>query len=78
MTLSKLVLCLSLFLVVSGCSLLTTAVESGKNIGTAAIDEVVDITTTAISIPVKAVGTVIDKLEEETSPEDQEEDAKKK
>ena len=78
MTLSKLVLCLSLLLVVSGCSLLTTAVESGKNIGTAAIDEVVDITTTAISIPVKAVGTVIDKLEEETSPEDQEDEKKNK
>ena len=78
MTLSKLVLCLSLLLIVSGCSLLTTAVESGKNIGTAAIDEVVDITTTAISIPVKAVGTVIDKLEEETSPEDQEDEVKKK
>ena len=78
MALSKLVLYLSLLLVVSGCSLLTTAVESGKNIGTAAIDEVVDITTTAISIPVQAVGTVIDKLEEETSPEDQEEEAKKK
>ena len=78
MTLSKLVLCLSLLLVVSGCSLLTTAVESGKNIGTAAIDEVVDITTTDISIPVKAVCTVIDKLEEETSPEDQEDEAKKK
>ena len=78
MALSKLVLYLSLLLVVSGCSLLTTAVESGKNIGTAAIDEVVDITTTAISIPVKAVGTVIDKLEEETSPEDQEDEAKKK
>ena len=78
MTLSKLVLCLSLLLIVSGCSLLTTAVESGKNIGTSAIDEVVDITTTAISIPVQAVGTVIDKLEEETSPEDQEDEAKKK
>ena len=78
MALSKLVLYLSLLLVVSGCSLLTTAVESGKNIGTAAIDEVVDITTTAISIPVQAVGTVIDKLEEETSPEDQEDEAKKK
>ena len=78
MTLSKLVLCLSLLLVVSGCSLLTTAVESGKNIGTAAIDEVVDITTTAVSIPVQAVGTVIYKLEEETSPEDQEDEAKKK
>jgi len=78
MTLSKLVLCLSLLLIVSGCSLLTTAVESGKNIGTAAIDEVVDITTTAISIPVQAIGTVIDKLEEETSPEDQEDEVKKK
>ena len=78
MTLSKLVLFLSFLLVVSGCSLLTTAVESGKNIGTAAIDEVVDITTTAVSIPVQAVGTVIDKLEEETSPEDQEDEAKKK
>ena len=77
MTLSKLVLCLSLLLIVSGCSLLTTAVESGKNIGTAAIDEVVDITTTAVSIPVQAVGTVIDKLEEETNPEDQEDDKKK-
>ena len=63
MTLSKLVLFLSFLLVVSGCSLLTTAVESGKNIGTAAIDEVVDITTTAVSIPVQAVGTVVDKLE---------------
>ena len=78
MTLSKLVLCLSLLLVVSGCSLLTTAVESGKNIGTAAIDEVVDITTTAISIPVQAVGTVVDKLEEETAPEEEQEDAKEK
>jgi len=78
MTLSKLVICLSFLLVMSGCSLLTTTVDSGKNIGTAAIDEVVDITTTAISIPVQAVGTVIDKLEEETSPEDQEDEAKKK
>ena len=77
MTLSKLVICLSFLLVMSGCSLLTTTVDSGKNIGTAAIDEVVDITTTAISIPVQAVGTVIDKLEDETSPEDQEESKKK-
>ena len=78
MTLSKLVICLSLLLVMSGCSLLTTAVESGKNIGTAAIDEVVDITTTAISIPVQAIGTVIDKLEDETSPEEDQEESKKK
>ena len=78
MTLSKLVIFISFLLVMSGCSLLTTAVESGKNIGTAAIDEVVDITTTAISIPVQAIGTVIDKLEDETRPEDQEEDEAKK
>ena len=78
MILSRLVLFFSFLLVISGCSLITTAVESGKNIGTAAIDEVVDITTTAVSIPVQAVGTVIDKLEEETSPEDQEDEAKKK
>jgi len=77
MILSRLVLFLSFLLVISGCSLITTAVESGKDIGTAAIDEVVDITTTAVSIPVQAVGTVIDKLEEETSPEDQEDDKKK-
>ena len=70
MILSRLVLFFSFLLVISGCSLITTAVESGKDIGTAAIDEVVDITTTAVSIPVQAVGTVIDKLEEETSPED--------
>ena len=78
MILSRLVLFFSFLLVISGCSLITTAVESGKEIGTAAIDEVVDITTTAVSIPVQAVGTVIDKLEEETSPEDQEDEAKKK
>tara|TARA_R100000093_G_C1896771_1_gene58628 strand:+ start:404 stop:637 length:234 start_codon:yes stop_codon:yes gene_type:complete len=77
MILSRLVLFFSFLLVISGCSLITTAVESGKDIGTAAIDEVVDITTTAVSIPVQAVGTVIDKLEEETSPEDQEDDKKK-
>jgi len=77
MILSRLVLFLSFLLVISGCSLITTAVESGKDIGTAAIDEVVDITTTAVSIPVQAVGTVVDKLEEETSPEDQEDDKKK-
>jgi hypothetical protein len=77
MILSRLVLFFSFLLVISGCSLITTAVESGKEIGTAAIDEVVDITTTAVSIPVQAVGTVIDKLEEETSPEDQEDDKKK-
>ena len=78
MILSRLVLFFSFLLVISGCSLITTAVESGKEIGTAAIDEVVDITTTAVSIPVQAVGTVVDKLEEETSPEDQEDEAKKK
>ena len=77
MILSRLVLFLSFLLVISGCTLITTAVESGKDIGTAAIDEVVDITTTAVSIPVQAVGTVVDKLEEETSPEDQEDDKKK-
>ena len=77
MILSRLILFFSFLLVISGCTLITTAVESGKDIGTAAIDEVVDITTTAISIPVQAVGTVIDKLEEETSPEDQEDDKKK-
>ena len=77
MILSRLVLFFSFLLVISGCSLITTAVESGKDIGTAAIDEVVDITTTAVSIPVQAVGTVVDKLEEETNPEDQEDDKKK-
>ena len=77
MILSRLILFFSFLLVISGCTLITTAVESGKDIGTAAIDEVVDITTTAVSIPVQAVGTVIDKLEEETSPEDQEDDKKK-
>ena len=77
MILSRLVLFFSFLLVISGCTLITTAVESGKDIGTAAIDEVVDITTTAVSIPVQAVGTVVDKLEEETSPEDQEDDKKK-
>ena len=77
MILSRLVLFFSFLLVISWCSLITTAVESGKEIGTAAIDEVVDITTTAVSIPVQAVGTVVDKLEEETNPEDQEDDKKK-
>ena len=70
MILSRLVLFFSFLLVISGCTLITTAVESGKDIGTAAIDEVVDITTTAVSIPVQAVGTVVDKLEEETAEEE--------
>jgi len=78
MTLNKLIICLSSLWLMTACSLLTTTVDSGKNIGNVAIDEVVDLTTTAISIPVKAVGTVIDKLEEETTPEKEQEDAKKK
>jgi len=78
MTLNKLIVCLSSLWLMTACSLLTTAVDSGKNIGTAAIDEVVDITTTAASIPVQAVSTVVDKLEKETTPEKEQEDAKKK
>ena len=78
MTLNKLIVCLSSLWLMTACSILTTAVDSGKNIGTAAIDEVVDITTTAISIPVQAVGTVVDKLEEETAPEEEQENSKEK
>ncbi len=56
------------FLILGGCSTLSTTIDSGKKIGEAAIDDTISVAQTAISIPVKAVGTVVDKIEEEVEP----------
>tara|TARA_Y100001963_G_scaffold6876_1_gene8884 strand:- start:588 stop:812 length:225 start_codon:yes stop_codon:yes gene_type:complete len=66
---------LSVILLASGCSTLESTIQAGKDIAGAVVDDVVDVTKTAISIPVGAVGTVVDKLEEQTT--DQEPDADK-
>jgi len=57
---------LALSLILTGCSAVQTTIDSGKNIAGAIVDDVVSIGQTAIAIPVGAVGTVVDKLEEET------------
>ena len=49
-------------------------IESGKNIGNAVIDDAIEVGKTAISIPVSAVGAVVDKVEEETNKEEEEEE----
>ena len=56
------------FLILGGCSTLSTTIDSGKKIGEAAIDDTISVAQTAISIPVKAVGTVVNKIEEEVEP----------
>jgi len=63
---------LALSLILTGCSAVQTTIESGKSITGAIVDDVVSIGQTAISIPVNAVGTVVDKLEEETQGTDKE------
>jgi len=57
---------LALSLILTGCSTVESTIQAGKDIAGAVVDDVVDISKTAISIPVGAVGTVVDKLEEET------------
>ena len=64
----KLVLVFLPFLILGGCTTLSTTIDSGKAIGNAAVDDTVSVGQTAISIPVKAVGTVVDKIEEEVEP----------
>jgi|TARA_Y100001970_G_C13743452_1_gene607394 starvation-inducible outer membrane lipoprotein len=63
---------LALSFILTGCSAVQTTIESGKNIAGAVVDDVVSIGQTAIAIPVGAVGTVVDKLEEETQATDKE------
>jgi hypothetical protein len=59
-------------LLFASCTTLETVIESGKNIGNAVIDDAIEVGKTAISIPVSAVGTVVDKVEEEVSEEKEE------
>lgn len=54
-------------LFLTGCSAVQTTIDSGKNIAGAIVDDVISVGETAIAIPVGAVGTVVDKLEEETT-----------
>jgi len=64
------ILGLTIFLLtISGCSVFEETIDAGKNVASAVVDESVDLGQTAISIPVQAAGTVIDKLEEETIDE---------
>ena len=54
----------------AGCSIVESTVEGAKDIGESIIDESMDLGRTVISIPVQAIGTVVDKLEEETAEEE--------
>ena len=64
------ILGLTIFLLtISGCTVFEETIDAGKNVASAVVDESVDLGQTAISIPVQAAGTVIDKLEEETVDE---------
>ena len=63
---------LELSFILTGCYAVQTTIDSGKNIAGAIVDDVVSIGETAIAIPVGAVGTVVDKLEEETQATDKE------
>ena len=66
----KLISLITSLLLVTGCSIIESTVEGTKDIGEAIIDESMDLGRTVISIPVQAVGTVVDKLEEETAEEE--------
>ena len=65
---------LSFILLASGCSTLESTIQAGKDIASAVVDDVVDVTKTAISIPVGAVGTVVDKIEEQTTDQEPDKD----
>ena len=65
----KILSLVAFLLIVSGCSIVEETIAAGKNVASAVVDESVDLGQTAISIPVQAAGTVIDKLEEETVDE---------
>ena len=69
----KLLSLVAFLLVASGCSIIERTVDGAKDIGEAVVDESMDLGRTAISIPVQAIGTVVDKLEEETEEETPEE-----
>ena len=69
----KLISLIASLLLITGCSIIETTVDGVKTVGEAVIDESMDLGKTVISIPVQAVGTVIDKLEEETTEETPEE-----
>ena len=58
-----------LSLILTGCSTFESTIQAGKDITSAVVDDIVDISKTAISIPVQAISTVIDKIEEETEIE---------
>ena len=58
-----------LALILTGCSTFESTIQAGKDITSAVVDDIVDVSKTVISIPVQAVSTVIDKIEEETESE---------
>ena len=69
----KLLSLVAFLLVASGCSIIERTVDGAKDIGEAVVDESMDLGRTAISIPVQAIGTVVDKLEEDTEEQPPEE-----
>tara|TARA_R100000963_G_C4531420_1_gene32613 strand:- start:60 stop:278 length:219 start_codon:yes stop_codon:yes gene_type:complete len=61
-----------LALILTGCSTFESTIQAGKDITSAVVDDIVDVSKTVISIPVQAIGTVVDKLEEETESDESE------
>lgn len=54
-------------LFLTGCGAVNSVIDAGKDITSAVVDDAVDIGQTVILVPVQAVGTVVDKIEEETT-----------
>ena len=66
----KLISLIISLLLITGCSIIESTVDGAKDIGESIIDESMDLGKTVISIPVQAVGTIIDKLESQTAEEE--------
>lgn len=69
----KMLSLIAFLLTFTGCSVVEETIDAGKNISSAIVDESIELGQTAISIPVQVVGTVVDKLEEETIDEETQE-----
>ena len=65
----------SLFLL-SGCTTFSTAIDAGKTVGGALVDDTISVAQTAISLPVNAVKTIVDKVDEEVNKKPSTEDNK--
>jgi hypothetical protein len=62
-------------LILTGCGAVNSVIDAGKDITSAVVDDAVDIGQTMILVPVQAVGTIADKIEEEATEAKEEQKA---